>query len=133
MTLELCAGMDNKGNTLFATANQTAHEAILALRTVASFNMQRQVGRLYQSLLAKPNARGQRNAMLSGTAFGVGQAIMFWFYGLAFWFGGTEYEKGRQSLEEMLKVFFSILLASMGVTQAQIAFPDVAKVRPLCS
>ena len=99
----------------------------MALRTVASYNMQTRVAGLYRSMLAGPNKRSVQNALKSGAAFGASQCIMFLFYALAFWFGGKEFNKGRQSLEEMLKVFFSILLASMGISQAQVAFPDVAK------
>lgn len=55
------------------------------------------------------------------------QAMMFAVYALGFWYGGTLVDKGEMSFEEMLKVFFAILLATMGISQAQIAFPDAAK------
>jgi ABC-type multidrug transport system fused ATPase/permease subunit len=123
----LRAGLDNQGGKLFARANQTAHEGIMALRTVHSYNMQEKVARIYRSMLEGPNKKALSNALKSGLSFGASQAIMFLFYALAFWFGGTEVRKGRMNLEQMLKVFFAILLASMGMSQAQLAFPDVAK------
>lgn len=52
---------------------------------------------------------------------------MFGVYALGFWYGGTLVNDGEMSFDEMLKVFFSILLATMGISQAQIAFPDAAK------
>lgn len=121
------AGLDNKGGKLFALANQTANEGIAALRTVHSYNMQDKVVRIYGAMLAGPNKRSARNALSSGTALGAGQCIMFLFYALAFWYGGREILAGRMTPLEMLKVFFSLLLASMGVSQAQLMFPDVAK------
>ena len=112
---------------LFAQANQTAHEGIMALRTVASYNMQQQVASIYKEMLSGPNKRSYSNAIKSGMAFGASQGIMFWFYAIAFWFGGIMVRKGRMDSTDMLKVFFAILLASMGISQAQIFFPDVAK------
>lgn len=55
------------------------------------------------------------------------QALIFAVDALGFWYGGTLVEDGDMSFQQMLKVFFSIILATMGISQAQIAFPDVAK------
>jgi ABC-type multidrug transport system fused ATPase/permease subunit len=121
------AGLDNKGAQLFAAANQTAHEGIMALRTVASYNMQASVAAIYRRMLEEPNKRSNKNALWSGMSFALSQFIMFQFYALAFWYGGRQARRGDMQFVDMLKVFFSILLASMGISQAQIAFPDVAK------
>ena len=126
-SLPRCAGLDNKGGKLFSLANQTANEGVAALRTVHSYNMQDKVVRIYSAMLQGPNRRSLRNALSSGTALGIGQCIMFLFYALAFWYGGREVLARRMTALEMLKVFFSLLLASMGVSQAQVMFPDVAK------
>lgn len=82
---------------------------------------------IYNRLLTKPNQRSLYNAISSGAALGIGQGIMFWVYAFAFWYGGRLVETGEMNLESTLKVFFSILLATMGISQAQMAFPDVSK------
>ena len=98
-----------------------------ALRTVQSYNLQARVVAIYNRLLAKPNQRSLYNAISSGAALGFGQGIMFWVYAFAFWYGGRLVDRGEMNLESTMKVFFSILLATMGISQAQIAFPDVSK------
>lgn len=108
-------------------ANQTAFEAVQAIRTVHSYGLEASVAGIYNNLLKDSHKHAQRSAVNSGAAFGAGQFIMFAVYALAFWFGGKEVEADRLNLEQMLKVFFSILLASMGASQAQLAFPDLAK------
>jgi ATP-binding cassette, subfamily B (MDR/TAP), member 1 len=123
----LCVGLDNLGGQLFARANQTAHEAIQSLRTIHSYNLQSYVVSRYQSLLERPQKRSRRNAFCSGGIFGFSQFLSFAIFGLGFWYGGTRVEAGEMTLENMLKVFFAILLATEGMSQAQIAFPDVAK------
>ena len=127
LKLVVSAGLSNGSESLFDTANQTAYESIQALRTVQSYNLQGRVLALYNSLLSKPNQQSLVNALSSGAALGVGQGIMFWVYAFAFWYGGTLVEKGEMNLEDTLKVFFAILLATMGISQAQMSFPDLTK------
>lgn len=126
-TLLSSAGLSNGSESLYDSANQTAYESIQALRTVQSYNLQGRVLALYNSLLSKPNQQSLRNAISSGAALGLGQGMMFWVYAFAFWYGGTLVEKGEMNLEDTLKVFFAILLATMGISQAQLAFPDISK------
>lgn len=38
-----------------------------------------------------------------------------------------EVERGRLTFEDMLKAIFGIILAAMGLAQAQTDFPEVAK------
>jgi ATP-binding cassette, subfamily B (MDR/TAP), member 1 len=121
------AGTTKESDTLFDSANQTAYESVQALRTVQSYNLQGRVVELYNSLLAVPNKRSQNNAIFSGAALGGGQGMMYWVYAFAFWYGGTLVEKGEMDLESTLMVFFAVLLATMGIGQAQVAFPDVSK------
>ena len=45
-----------QASQLFAAANQTASEAFAAIRTVAAFSLQEQLGSLYEKLLEKPQA-----------------------------------------------------------------------------
>ena len=45
-----------QASELFAAANQTASEAFAAIRTVAAFSLQEQLGSLYEKLLEKPQA-----------------------------------------------------------------------------
>jgi ATP-binding cassette subfamily B (MDR/TAP) protein 1 len=123
----VCVGLDNKGGRFFAMANQTANEGIAALRTVHSYNMQNKVVRIYSSMLKGPARRSKRNSLNSGLAFGAGQCILFLFYALAFWYGGRLIVNGDLTATEMLKAFFALLLASMGISQAQLLFPDVSK------
>lgn len=127
MQMKFFTGLSNGSEKLFDSANQTAYESVQALRTVQSYNLQDRVIALYNRLLTKPNRQSLVNAISSGAALGFGQGIMFWVYAFAFWYGGTLVEKGEMNLESTLKVFFSILLATMGISQAQVAFPDIAK------
>jgi ATP-binding cassette, subfamily B (MDR/TAP), member 1 len=119
--------LGNGSETMYNTANQTANESVQGLRTVQSYNLQDKVVSIYTDLLRIPNRRSLWNALGSGLALGVGEGIMFWVYAFAFWYCGRLVAKGEMDLESVMKVFFAILLAAMGMSQANLAFPDVAK------
>lgn len=42
-------------------------------------------------------------------------------------YGGTLVDDGEMDLEEMLTVFYAILLSTLGLGDAQLAFPKVAQ------
>lgn len=126
-SLYTSAGLSNGSEEVFDGANQTAYDSIQALRTVQSYNLQARVVAAYNRLLVKPCRRSLYHAISSGVALGVGQGTMLWVYALSFWYGGKLVERGEMDLESTLKVFLSFLLATMGISQAQIAFPDISK------
>jgi ATP-binding cassette, subfamily B (MDR/TAP), member 1 len=111
----------------YATANATASEAFVSIRTVAAFGMEGQVARLYAQQLTEPTKSSKGRIISSGLGFGFFQLVIFGIFSLAFWFAGEEVSAGRSSFVDVLKAFFSIFLAAFSFSQAQMHFPDVAK------
>jgi ATP-binding cassette subfamily B (MDR/TAP) protein 1 len=120
-------GFSSDADTLYNDANQTAAEAMGSIRTIAAFGMEDQICELYNSGMVGPEKQVQKKSNIAGAGFGFSQFVMFAVYALAFWFGAQEVSKGRMSFDDMLKAFFSILLAAFGLAQAQMAFPDMSK------
>lgn len=120
-------GFSSEADTLYNEANQTAAEAMGSIRTIAAFSMQDQICDLYNHGMVGPEKQVRKSSNLAGTGFGFSQCVMFAVYALAFWFGAQEVSKGRMTFDDMLKAFFSILLAAFGLAQAQMAFPDMSK------
>ena len=79
------AGATAVGEGAFGRANQAAFEAVQALRTVHSYNLQSRVGAAYDALVAAPVARMCRSGLTSGVVFGLSNFILFAFFALAFW------------------------------------------------
>lgn len=120
-------GFSNEADTLYNDANQTASEAMGSIRTIAAFGMQDQICELYNEGMVGPEKTVRKKANTAGMGFSFSQFVMFAVYGLAFWFGGQMVSRGKMTFDEMLKAFFSILLAAFGLGQAQMAFPDMGK------
>lgn len=122
-------GFSGQADKLFAAANETAAEAFSNIRTIAAFQMEHSVGMLYSRLLQAPTQTSSRRAQASGLGFGFSQGSMFITYSLAFWFGGKQVANGEMSFEDVFKVFFAVLFMATGVSQSQMAFPDVSKAK----
>ena len=120
-------GFTSDADTLYNDANQTAAEAMGSIRTIAAFGMQDQICELYNDGMVGPEKTVQKKANTAGLGFSFSQFVMFAVYGLAFWFGGQMVSQGKMTFDDMLKAFFSILLAAFGLAQAQMAFPDMGK------
>ena len=69
---------------------------------------------------------------MTGALFGYSQFSLFSVYGLIIWFGGMDVDAGRSDFNSMLKAFLAVLLAAMGLAQAQAGFPDAGKVSTCC-
>ncbi|CAL8467005.1 g6541 [Coccomyxa elongata] len=120
-------GFSSKASELFDAANQTASEAFAAMRTVAAFQLAEPLGRVYEGLLAKPQAAVTARAHASGLGFGFSQFAVFSVYALAFWYGGQLMRAGQMDFAQVLKVLFAILLAALGIAQGQMSFPDITQ------
>jgi ATP-binding cassette, subfamily B (MDR/TAP), member 1 len=120
-------GFTSDADKLFSEANQIAAEALGSIRTIAAFSLQDKISNLYHQGMAGPEKEIMKRANTSGGGFGFSQFVMFAVYALAFWFGGQQISEGNLSFDDMLRAFFSIMLAAFGLAQAQMGFPDVGK------
>ena len=117
----------NQESENFASANRAASESILAIKTVAAFNMEDNLAELYHRLLIMPTEKAKQRIISSASGFGFNQIVIFGIFSLAFWFAGDEVSSGRASFEQVLKSFFAVFLAAFSTAQSQLHFPDVAK------
>jgi hypothetical protein len=60
------------------------------------------------------------SAQVGGLSMGYSQFTAFAVYGLIIFFGGWEVRTGNAKFEDMLKAFLGILMAAIGIGQAQV-------------
>ena len=111
--------MHAQASELFDAANQTASEAFAAMRTVAAFQLAEPLGRVYEGLLAKPQAAVTARAHASGLGFGFSQFAVFSVYALAFWYGGQLMRAGQMDFAQVLKVCQPSYLAVSMLVRAE--------------
>jgi len=125
--MQMTVGFSGKIKELLESLGQRAQESITHIRTVAAFTGEATVMKNFNELLDKNSALGIKNGHTSGIGMGVSQIIIFASYGLAFWYGSVLVEDGEMTLEDVLQVFFAILMIAMGIGQVGQMSPDFGK------
>jgi hypothetical protein len=75
---------------------------------------------LYSRLTAAGNAAAKKQSHVLGALMGYSQLSVFAVYALISWFGGLELDAGRVDFDGYLKSFLALLMAAMGIAQAQV-------------
>jgi len=115
---KLAAEATTGGQDAYAKAGAVAEEALALIRTVVAFGGEASEAAKYDRLLRRAAKDEERRAHLTGVSVVVCMAILMGVYALAFWFGNKEVRSGNFSSGDVVTVFFSIILAAMGLGQA---------------
>lgn len=58
---------------------------------------------------------GKKEAIGTGISFALSQGILFWAYAASFYYGGYLIREGlMNNIDDVLKVFFAVIMSSMG-------------------
>ncbi|XP_048749989.2 ATP-dependent translocase ABCB1-like isoform X1 [Ostrea edulis] len=112
----------------YAGAGSVAEEVLSCIRTVISFNGQRQEQIRYEKELTESKRIGIRKTVVQGSMIGSIMFFMFSTYALAFWYGSEQAkdwyttfcatEKEGISPGEVLTVFFCVMIGSFSLGNA---------------
>ncbi|KAL6069058.1 ABC transporter B family member 15 [Balamuthia mandrillaris] len=117
------------GQKAFALSTNIAEESLAGFRTVTSFVMENSIVATYDKSLEKPTKLGIQRAHLMGLGVGFAFFNIFATYALGFWYGGNLVADDEMDPGDLLTVFFSIVIGSMGLGEAGQAMPDITKGR----
>ncbi|RHZ12643.1 hypothetical protein DYB37_013118, partial [Aphanomyces astaci] len=104
-------------------------EAINAIRTVASFNLERSTNAGYLTNLQVSAATDRKAGIFGGIAFSVSQSSMIYALAAVFYYGGWLMTNKLLEFENMFMVLNSILFCSFGVGMAAQGMGDVGKAK----
>jgi ABC-type multidrug transport system fused ATPase/permease subunit len=113
----------------YQDASQVACESVSAMRIVTSLNLQRHFSAEYISRLQVPFKLGMKKAYLSSIAYGLSQALIFFAYSLAFWYGSRLILNGSYDYLQMNRVMYAIIFTAMAAGQVTSFAPNVAKAK----
>lgn len=109
--------------------NDLAQESISGIKTVYSFNAQNSIAAKFDYSLNILYKSGVKRAHIGSLASGVAMFIIFGVYSLGFWYGGKLVVDGEMEAGDVLAVFFSVMIAAMGVGQSSQVTPNIAKAK----
>ncbi|PUZ55213.1 hypothetical protein GQ55_5G194300 [Panicum hallii var. hallii] len=122
-------GFSQDAKMLYEDASQVATDAISSIRTVASFCAEKRVMTIYDHKCEASKNQGVRTGMVGGLGFGFSFMMMYLTYGLCFYVGGQFVRHNKSSFGDVFKVFFALMLATIGVSQTSASASDSTKAK----
>ncbi|XP_022639726.1 ABC transporter B family member 4 isoform X4 [Vigna radiata var. radiata] len=120
-------GFSTDAKKLYEEASQVANDAVGNIRTVAAFCAEEKVMKLYHTKCAGPIQTGIRQGLVSGTGFGLSLFFLFSVYACSFYAGAKLVEKGKTSISDVFRVFFSLSMAAIAMSQSGFMTPAASK------
>ncbi|OAC98869.1 hypothetical protein MUCCIDRAFT_149394 [Mucor lusitanicus CBS 277.49] len=118
-----------KAQDSYADAGSVAEQVFAGIRTVYSFSLQKRFGDLYESRLDKAMKTGIKRGQILGFGFGSFMFILFATYGLSFWYGSKLTRDGLMAGEDVLVVFFAMIMGAIALLQLP---PNLSAVSSAC-
>ena len=115
---------------IYADAGSIAEQVFAGIRTVYAFTLQRQFLARYDKELEKACATGTKRGVLLGCQFGAFLCVLFWSYGLAFWYGSKLADESKLAGPMVLVAFYAMLSGTMALLSLPL---NLAAVSSACA
>ncbi|CAL4894691.1 unnamed protein product [Urochloa decumbens] len=133
LQIKFLEGFSADAKAMYEEATQVANDAVSGIRTVASFCAESKVMKTYYGKCKAPLRQGIRQGIVSGLGFGVSFFILYCTYALCFYVGAKFVLDGKAAFTEVFRVFFALLMATIGVSQTSALGSDSAKAKEAAS
>jgi ABC-type multidrug transport system fused ATPase/permease subunit len=110
-----------------ARAGQIVSESVRGVRTVASFGIEPRILGIYDKLMRRSYDSALSTGACGGMAYGYSQFIMFAIYCCGFLFAGWLIRENLYTSDQVMRVFFVMLLSAFAIGQAVGFNADVSK------
>ncbi|KAH9731006.1 ABC transporter B family member 11 [Citrus sinensis] len=127
--MKFMKGFSADAKMKYEEASQVANDAVGSIRTVASFCAEEKVMQLYKKKCEAPMKTGIRQGMVSGGGFGASFFLLFAFYAASFYAGARLVEDGKATFSDVFKVFFSLTMTAIGISQSSSFSSDSNKAK----
>jgi ATP-binding cassette subfamily B (MDR/TAP) protein 1 len=114
---------------LLERSGEIVGDAVAASRTVAAFNLQAQVLRLFDESLVEPLAQGAARGRVLGLGAGFKQFVSISAYALAFYAGSRFIADGSLTFSQLMRVFLAVTLSAEAIGRITSMTPDTAKAQ----
>ncbi|XP_045621631.1 ATP-dependent translocase ABCB1 [Procambarus clarkii] len=130
---KILMGQSVTESKILQDAGKIAIESITNIRTVASLHKEQHFAKEYSAALYKPHKEALKKSHLRGAAFGFAQAVPFFAYAVAMFYGGYLVNIDQISFVDVFKVAEALILGTMMVGQAVAFAPNFSKAKVAAS
>ncbi|XP_010505240.1 PREDICTED: ABC transporter B family member 1 [Camelina sativa] len=110
-----------------AKGTQLAGEAIANVRTVAAFNSEAKIVRLYTANLEPPLKRCFWKGQIAGSGYGIAQFCLYASYALGLWYASWLVKHGISDFSKTIRVFMVLMVSANGAAETLTLAPDFIK------
>ncbi|KAK3161660.1 hypothetical protein QOZ80_1BG0079860 [Eleusine coracana subsp. coracana] len=122
-------GFSEDAKMLYEDAGQVATDAVSSIRTVASFCAEKRVMIMYDHKCNASKNQGVRTGIVGGLGFGFSYLMLYLTYGLCFYVGAQFVRQGKSTFGDVFKVFFALMMATIGISQTSAMASDSTKAK----
>ncbi|KAF7130382.1 hypothetical protein RHSIM_Rhsim10G0047700 [Rhododendron simsii] len=127
--IKFLQGFSADAKLLYEEAIQFANDAVGSIRTIASFCGEEKVMELYKRKCEGPMKTGIRQGLFCGIGFGLSSASIYLAYGCNFYTGAKLVEAGKAKFDDVFRVFLSLTMAALAISQSSGLVSDAAKAK----
>ncbi|XP_062206605.1 ABC transporter B family member 4-like [Phragmites australis] len=127
--IKFLKGFSQDAKTLYEDASQVATDAVGSIRTVASFCAEKRVTAMYDNKCEASKNQGVRTGVVGGLGFGFSFLMLYLTYGLCFYVGAQFVRQNKSTFGDVFKVFFALMLATIGISQTSALASDSTKAK----
>ncbi|CAN6726733.1 unnamed protein product [Malus baccata var. baccata] len=120
-------GFSANAKRMYEEASQVANDAVGSIRTIASFCAEEKVVELYQRKCEGLIKTGIRQGLISGIGFGLSLFLQFSVFACIFYNGSQLVAEGKTTFADVLRVFFALTIATVGISQSDSLAYDISK------
>ncbi|KAI8614124.1 P-loop containing nucleoside triphosphate hydrolase protein [Chytriomyces sp. MP71] len=129
LQMSILTGFGSKSKEAYDDASNIANEAIDQIRTVMTLTKERLFLDTYKANIKEPHSIAVRGGFIAAIGFGLGQAIIFLSYAVAFYAGSRFVQSGLMEAPNVLKVIFAIIFTAISLGQASSLAPNYVKAK----
>ncbi|CAI8590913.1 unnamed protein product [Vicia faba] len=127
--MKFLEGFSGDAKVMYEQASQVANDAVSSIRTVASFCAESKVMDMYRKKCSGPEKQGVRSGLVSGAGFGFSFVALYCMTAFCFYIGAVLVQHDKATFQEVFKVFFSLTITAVGISQSSTLAPDTNKAK----
>ncbi|KAE9594563.1 hypothetical protein Lal_00037416 [Lupinus albus] len=129
LQMRFIKGFSADAKVKYEEASQVANDAVGSIRTVAAFCAEPKVMDMYRKKCTGPEKQGVRLGLVSGIGLGFSFFALYCTNAFCFYIGSILVQHGKATFPEVFKVFLSLTVTAMGVSQSSSLAPDSNKAK----
>ncbi|TVU20391.1 hypothetical protein EJB05_36598, partial [Eragrostis curvula] len=122
-------GFSQDAKMTYEEASQVAADAVVSIKTIASFCAQNRVVTVYNNKCQASRIQGIRTGIVGGLGFGFSNLMVYSSSALCYFIGAQFMSHGQSTFSSVLKAYLALVLAMIGLSEASALATNTKKAK----